>query len=137
MKYRYRMHHARAMDNNNNYYVLFVSVLSLALGMMLARPKRVPEAVFALLAGMFSGLVIAPMIAELFTNIANSYQSLAWLKATPDTSFYAGIVGICFLLGFQIVLFFKKDFLEMLKRMANKRLKIEDKNGNSRNSGDG
>jgi hypothetical membrane protein len=119
------MNQAATMSKPNDYYVLLAGLLGLLLGILLAKPKKVAEAVFAVLAGLFAALVIAPMIAEIFTNLS-AYSYLIWLRATPDTSLYSGIVGLCSLLGYQIVLAVKEDFLNWIRKFANKRLKLEE-----------
>lgn len=109
------------MSKANDYYVLMSGLLGLCLGVLLARPKHIPEAIFALMAGLFAALVIAPMVAEICTSLS-IYAYTGWLKATPDTSLFSGIVGLSSLLGYQIVLGLKNDFLNWLRRYAGKRL---------------
>ncbi len=116
---------AATMSKPNDYYVLLAGVLGLLLGILIAKPTKIADAVFAVLAGLFSALVIAPAVAEVFTNLS-AFSYLTWLRATPDTAFYTAIVGLCSLLGYQIVLAVKDDFLNWLRKFANKRLKIED-----------
>lgn len=119
------MNQATTMSKPNDYWVLLAGLLGLLLGILLAKPKKVPEAIFALLAGLFAALVIAPAVAEIFTSLS-AFSYLTWLRATPDTSLFSGIVGICSLLGYQIVLTVKDDFLNWLRRFANRRLNIPD-----------
>jgi len=113
------------MSRPNDYFVLMAGLMGLMLGILLAKPKRVTEAIFALLAGLFAALVLAPMVAEICTNLS-VFSYLVWLKATPETSLYSGIVGLCSLLGYQIVLAVKEDFLNWLRKFANKKFNTGD-----------
>ena len=123
-------YYEETMDNQHSYHILIAGMLGLALGILMAKPKHIPEAIVSLLAGLFACLVIAPTIAEICTNLATSFTYLAWLKATPDTSLYVGIVGICGILGFQIVTALKEDFLALLRRWASKKFDVEPNKGN-------
>jgi hypothetical protein len=117
------MSHATTMSKQNDFFVLTAGLLGLLLGVLMARPKRIPEAVFALMAGIFACLVIGPMIAEIFTNLS-AYSYFSWVKATPDTSLYTGIIGLSSLLGYQMVLALKDDFLNWVRKFANKKLRM-------------
>lgn len=114
--------HTAMNEHQNSYYILMAGLLGLTLGIMMAKPRHIPEAVVALLAGLFSCFVIAPTIAEICTNLALSFSYLVWLKATPDTALYVGIVGVCGILGFQIVTGLKEDLLSWLRSWANRRI---------------
>lgn len=117
------------MDTQHSYHILIAGMLGLALGILTAKPKHIPEAVLSLLAGLFACLVVAPAVAEVCTNLATSFTFLSWLKATPDTSLYVGIVGISGILGFQIVTALKEDFWSLITRWAAKKI---NGNGDSR-----
>jgi len=119
-----KMQRENTMAKPNDYLILLAGVLGLLLGVLLAKPRRIPEAVFALLAGLFAALVIGPAVAEVFTSLS-SYSYLTWLRATPDTSLFTGIIGISSLLGYQIVLAVKDDFLNYIRKFAQKKLKLK------------
>jgi hypothetical protein len=116
------MSNETTMDTQHSYYILIAGMLGLAVGILTAKPKHIPEAVLSLLAGLFACFVIAPTVAEICTNLAVSFTFLSWLKATPDTSLFVGIVGICGMLGMQIVIALKGDFWRLITRWAAKRI---------------
>lgn len=115
------------MSRPNDYYIYFIGLLGLSLGILLAKPKRLGDALFAVIAGLFAALVIAPMVAEILTSLS-AYSYFAWMKATPETSLYAGIIGLCSLLGYQIVIALKDNFIEAIRRAAFRYLKLKDEN---------
>lgn len=117
-----KMRTAEMNEHQNSYYILMAGLLGLTVGILMARPKHIPDAIVALLAGLFSCFVIAPAIAEICTNLAASFSYLAWLRATPDTALYVGIVGVCGIMGFQIVTGLRDDFLGWLRKWATKKL---------------
>ncbi len=125
MRKDYAMSSTATMSKPNDYYVLLAGLLGLLLGILLAKPTKVVDAVFATLAGIFSAVVIAPAVAEVFTSLS-TFSYLTWLNAAPDTALYTAIIGIGGMLGFQIVVAVKDDFLNWLRKFANKRLKVED-----------
>lgn len=122
-----RMHYEETMDSQNTFHTLAAGMIGLVLGILMARPKHIPEALIALIAGLFACVVLAPAVAEICTSLSTSFTSLSWLKATEDTALYNGIVGICAVLGFQIATALKEHLLSFFGGLIRRKV-----DGNSR-----
>ncbi|SRR5260221_5703796 len=108
------MANQNTMSKPHDYSILLAGLFGILLGVLVARPKRIPEAILALLAGVFCCLVVGPAVAELCTRYLTN--------ASTDTSLYILIIGMSGLLGQQIVLAFKEDFLNWIRRQAGRKI---------------
>lgn len=114
------------MDKQSQFLMIFGGVLGLSLAILTARPKQVADAIFAVLAGLFGCLVLAPAVAGALTSFAVVYPSFGWLNASPGTAAFTAIVGLGGMLGFQIVVAVKSDFINWIKRFAIRRITPND-----------
>lgn len=110
------------MDRQNQFLILFSGFLGLTLAILTARPKQLGDAIVAVLASLFGALFLGPAVAEGLTSVSMSFPSFSFLGATPGTSIYAAIIGLGGMLGFQIVIAVKSDFVDWVKQFARKRL---------------
>lgn len=96
------------------------------LAVLTARSRKATDSIIAVIGGMFGALVLGPALAQAMTTAAQNFHWLAWMDATPGSAIFCAIVGLGGLLGGQVVIAFKSDFIAWVKGFARKRLKIKD-----------
>ena len=114
------------MDKQNQLLILLSGVMGLMLAVLTARSKKATDSIIAVLGGMFGALVIAPAFAQAMTTIAQSFRFFSWMDATPGTAIFCAVIGFGGLLGGQIVIALKSDFILWVKSYGRKKLRIKD-----------
>ena len=114
------------MDKQNQLLILLSGVMGLMLAVLTARSKKATDSIIAVIGGMFGALVIAPAFAEAMTKLSQTFQFLSWLDASPGTAVFCSVIGFGGLLGGQIVIALKSDFIAWVKGYGRKRLGIKD-----------
>jgi len=114
------------MDKQSQLLILLSGMLGLTLAILTSRPKAVTDAIIAVIGGLFGALILAPAFAEALTRFATTFPTFSWLDASPGTALFAAIIGLSGLLGGQIVIAVKSDFITWIKSYARKKLRIQD-----------
>jgi len=118
------------MDKQSQLTILLSGALGLMLAVLTARPKKMTDSLISILGGLFGAVIVAPAVAEALTSLSGKIGHLSWLNAAPQTALFAAIIGLGGLLGGQIVIALRSDFVAFVRQYAKKWFKIKDGNEN-------
>lgn len=114
------------MDKQGQFIILVSGFLGLMLAILTAKPKAASDAIVSVFGGLFGAVILAPAFAEGLTKFAVTFPSFSFLDASPTTALFVAIVGLSGLLGGQIVIALKSDFISWVKSYGRKKLRIKD-----------
>lgn len=102
------------MEKESQAYIILAGALGLILALLTTPPKKMKDAILAVIAGVCGCLFVAPFAAEVITNVGK-YLNWHWMDASPETNAYRMLIWLGGMLGFQLVIVINNNFLHWLE----------------------